>query len=37
MSYEVLEGWWGDSGESIDALYRVSSLVAQTGANKMSL
>jgi len=37
MTYEVLEGWWGDSGESIDALYRVSDLVARTGANKMEL
>ncbi|MHC4713599.1 MAG: sugar phosphate nucleotidyltransferase [Planctomycetota bacterium] len=35
MSYEVLEGWWGDSGESIEALYRVSGLVAETGANKL--
>lgn len=37
MTYDVLEGWWGDSGECIDALYRVSALVAETGANKMSL
>jgi glucose-1-phosphate thymidylyltransferase len=37
MSYEVLDGWWGDSGESIDALYRVSALVAETGANKASM
>jgi glucose-1-phosphate thymidylyltransferase len=37
MSYDVLEGWWGDSGESIDALYRVSGLVAKGGANKMQL
>jgi glucose-1-phosphate thymidylyltransferase len=37
MSYEVLKGWWGDSGESIDALYRVSGLVARGGANKMEL
>jgi len=37
MTYEVLDGWWGDSGECIDALYRVSALVAESGANKMSL
>ena len=37
LSYDVLKGWWGDSGESIDALYRVSALVAEGGANKMSL
>lgn len=34
MTYEVLHGWWGDAGESIDALLKVSNLVAQTGANK---
>jgi len=28
MTYEILEGWWGDAGESIDALLRVSNLVA---------
>jgi glucose-1-phosphate thymidylyltransferase len=37
MSWEMLEGWWGDAGESIDALYRVSALVARGGANKMEL
>jgi glucose-1-phosphate thymidylyltransferase len=37
MTYDILQGWWGDSGESIDALLRVSNLVAQTGANKMRL
>jgi glucose-1-phosphate thymidylyltransferase len=36
MTYEVLQGWWGDSGESIDALLRVSNLVAKTGANKIN-
>ena len=36
MTYEKLQGWWGDSGESIDELLRVSNLVAQTGANKMT-
>jgi glucose-1-phosphate thymidylyltransferase len=35
MTYDILQGWWGDSGESIDALLRVSNLVAQTGANKV--
>jgi len=33
MTYEILDGWWGDAGESIDELLRVSNLVAQTGAN----
>ena len=33
MTWEQLPGWWGDAGESIDALLRVSNLVAKTGAN----
>lgn len=37
MTYEELEGWWGDAGESIDALYHVSGLVARSGANKTEL
>jgi glucose-1-phosphate thymidylyltransferase len=37
MTYEELEGWWGDAGESIDALYRVSGMVAKCGANKQQL
>ncbi len=37
MTYDILQGWWGDSGESIDALLRVSNLVAKTGANKVRL
>jgi len=35
MTYELLDGWWGDAGESIDALLRVSNLVARTGANRV--
>ncbi len=35
MTYEKLQGWWGDAGEDIDELLRVSNLVAQTGANKL--
>lgn len=37
LEYEVLEGWWGDAGASIDAWLRVNNLVAQTGANKLNL
>jgi glucose-1-phosphate thymidylyltransferase len=37
MTYEELNGWWGDAGESIDALYHVSGLVARGGANKTDL
>lgn len=28
MTCEILQGWWGDAGESIDALLRVSNYVA---------
>lgn len=34
MTYAILEGWWGDAGESVDSLLDVSNLVRQTGANK---
>jgi len=30
LTHEVLEGWWGDAGESIDALLKVSNLVASS-------
>jgi glucose-1-phosphate thymidylyltransferase len=33
MTYEVIRGWWGDAGASIDALWEVSHLVAETGSN----
>ncbi|OPX32864.1 MAG: spore coat protein [Candidatus Latescibacteria bacterium 4484_181] len=32
MSYEILEGWWADAGESIEALLRANNLVAQKKA-----
>jgi glucose-1-phosphate thymidylyltransferase len=34
MSYDVLEGFWGDAGESIDAYYTVNDFVRTYGANK---
>lgn len=34
MEYEVLEGYWGDAGESIDAYYRVHDFVRKHGANR---
>jgi len=34
MTYSVLEGWWGDAGESFESLLEVSNLVKKTGANK---
>ncbi len=35
LTYDVLDGWWGDCGESVDGLLSVNNLVAQTGANKL--
>jgi len=35
LTYEVLDGWWTDAG-TFDSLLRANTLVAQTGANKMS-
>jgi len=34
MEYDVLEGFWGDAGESIDAYYAVNDFVRRSGANK---
>jgi glucose-1-phosphate thymidylyltransferase len=34
MAYDVLEGFWGDAGESIDAYYAVNDFVREHGANK---
>ncbi len=34
MDYDVLEGFWGDAGESIDAYYAVNDFVRLHGANK---
>jgi glucose-1-phosphate thymidylyltransferase len=33
MEYELLEGFWGDAGESIDAYYAVNDFVRGHGAN----
>jgi glucose-1-phosphate thymidylyltransferase len=33
MQYDVLDGFWGDAGESIDAYYQVNDFVRQNGAN----
>ncbi len=33
MHYEVLDGFWGDAGESIDAYYSVNDFVRTHGAN----
>ena len=34
MEYDVLEGFWGDAGESIDAYYAVNDFVRTHGANR---
>jgi glucose-1-phosphate thymidylyltransferase len=34
MAFDVLEGFWGDAGESIDAYYTVNDFVRMHGANK---
>jgi len=34
MEYDVLDGFWGDAGESIDAYYAVNDYVRTHGVNK---
>jgi glucose-1-phosphate thymidylyltransferase len=34
MEYDVISGFWGDAGESIDAYYNVNDFVRAHGANK---
>jgi hypothetical protein len=34
MEYDVLDGFWGDAGESIEAYYEVNDFVRTNGANK---
>jgi glucose-1-phosphate thymidylyltransferase len=34
MQYDVVEGFWGDAGESIHAYYAVNDFVRANGANK---
>jgi glucose-1-phosphate thymidylyltransferase len=34
MEYDVIEGFWGDAGESIDAYYAVNDFVRGHGANR---
>ncbi len=36
MTYDVLEGWWTDAG-TFESLYRAAKLVAEGGANKVSV
>jgi glucose-1-phosphate thymidylyltransferase len=34
MQYDVVEGFWGDAGESIDVYYAVNDFVRANGVNK---
>jgi hypothetical protein len=34
MEYDVLDGFWGDAGESIDAYRAVDEFVRANGANR---
>ena len=34
MHADILDGFWGDAGESIDAYYEVNDFVRQNGVNK---
>ena len=34
MEYDILDGYWGDAGESIDAYFEVNDYVRANGANK---
>jgi len=36
LTYEILEGWWTDAG-TFESLLRANNLVAETGANKISI
>jgi glucose-1-phosphate thymidylyltransferase len=35
LSHEILDGWWTDAG-TVESLYRAATLVAKTGANRLS-
>ena len=34
MEADVVEGFWGDAGESIDTYYEVNDFVRRTGVNR---
>ena len=34
MEYDIVEGFWGDAGESIEAYYAVNDFVRAHGANR---
>ena len=34
VEYDIVDGFWGDAGESIDVYYAVNDFVRANGANK---
>jgi glucose-1-phosphate thymidylyltransferase len=34
LQHDIVEGYWGDCGESFESLLRANTLVAENGANK---
>ena len=36
MEYDIIDGFWGDAGESIDAYYEVNDFVRANGANHVA-
>ena len=34
MTYQVIDGWWADAGESVDSWIEANQLVAGSGANR---
>jgi dTDP-glucose pyrophosphorylase len=34
LEFDIIHGFWGDAGESIDDYYRVNDFVRRYGANK---
>ena len=34
MEYDVVEGFWGDAGESMQAYYAVQDFVRANGVNR---
>ena len=35
MEYDVIDGWWGDAGESIESYRAAFNYVAERGANRL--
>ncbi len=35
LTYDILEGWWADCGETRASLHEAGSLIARTGANNL--